>query len=96
MLDDIPTADILRAMKQYANTHSDIPSPADIRNIIDPPKQELSAALYVSLQKRACSGEYLMQDERDFCAAFREQEMAKARGGSDVLREANREIEQFK
>lgn len=95
-LSDYPMPDILNALKQYITSHPDIPAPADLRNIIDPPPQELSAALYVSLQKKAFSGEYLLSDEREFCQRFRDQELAKMRGGSETLREANRQIEHFK
>lgn len=91
---EFPT--IRRAFGVYLKRHTEMPAPADIVNIIDPPKESLSAAMYVSLQKKAYSGEYLMRDEREFCEAFRRQEYAKAHGGSDELREAEREIAQFR
>lgn len=87
---------IQKAFDRYLERHSEMPAPSDIVNIIEPPQEPLSAATYVSLQKKAYSGEYLMRDEREFCEAFRRQEFAKARGGSEELREAEREVAQFR
>lgn len=84
------------AFDEYVSRNSDMPSPADIVNIIDPPNKELSAAVYVSLQKKAYSGDYLDREERAYCEAFRRQEYAKVRGGSSALQEAEQEISQFK
>ena len=96
VLGEYDFATIRKAFTEYLKRRNEMPAPADIVNIIDPPPEPLSAATYVSLQKKAYSGEYLMRDEREFCEAFRRQEFAKTRGGSDELREADREIAQFK
>lgn len=96
ILEDYPYRVIRAAFIEHVKRKPDLPSPSDIVNLIDPEPEPLSAALYVSLQKKSCSGEYLLSDERAFCEAFRRQEMAKARGGSDELRECNREIERYK
>lgn len=88
--------EILNALQVYIKTKSDIPAPADLANIIKPPPVELSAAVYVSLQKKAYSGAYLLRPEREYCEKFRRQEMEKGKGGSDELRDANYELRQFK
>lgn len=93
VLADYPMPVILDALAQYIRHNSDIPAPADLVKIIDPPKPELSPTLYVKYQKQAASGDILLCDERAFCRAFEAQEMAKTRGGSEVLRDARREVE---
>lgn len=95
LLDDVSTENILMAMKQYANSHNDIPTPADIRNIISPPPQPLSAAVYVKYQKLTRDGHILLSDERAYCRAYEAQEMAKARGGSEELRDAQKQIDHY-
>jgi len=49
-----PIAEILSALAQYVKRHSDIPAPADIVNIIDPPKAEWKPdwPAYIALKKR--------------------------------------------
>lgn len=84
------------AFGQYVERNSDLPVPADIIKIIEPPPVPLSASLYVAYQKKACSGGHLLSTERAFCRAFESQEEEKARGGSDTLRECQREIAAFR
>jgi len=54
VLADYPIAEILSALAQYVKRHSDIPAPADIVNIIDPPKAEWKPdwPAYIALKKR--------------------------------------------
>jgi hypothetical protein len=84
------------AFRVYVERRSDLPAPADIIQIIEPPPEPLSAALYVSYQKKAYSGGFLLSSERAFCRAFEAQEEGKTRGGSDTLRECQRELASFK
>lgn len=86
-------SEVLHAFNEYTDRNADLPAPADIINIIDPPPEPLSAALYVTYRKRVAEGDYLLPSQRAYCAAFEEQEKAKTRGGSSELREAQREIE---
>lgn len=87
---------ILQAIRTYVSSNADIPTPADLKEIIDPTPKPLDKAMYISLQKLAYSGVYLTRDERAYCEAYRQQELSKVRGGSDELREVEREIEQFR
>lgn len=85
---------ITEAIKKYVLIKNDIPTPADIENIINPPKTPLSGALYIQIMKDCTTGGKLLYgDKKDFVQAYEAQEMAKVRGGSDELREAKREIE---
>lgn len=54
-----------------------IPTPADLLNIIDPPKEPLTACVYMEIKKRSREGEYIYPKERDYCDAFEAQEVAK-------------------
>lgn len=88
--------DVFMAFDEYTDRNPDLPAPADIINILEPPPQPLSAAVYVNYKKKAAMGDYLLSSERAYCAAFEQQEMDKIHGGSSKLREAQREISSFK
>lgn len=94
-LGDYGIETILAAIKQYIRLNPDIPSPADIINLIDPPPEPLSAAVYVNYKKQVAQGVYLLPSEREYCAAFERQEKDKMRGGSSELREAQQEVENY-
>lgn len=96
VLGGYPFKAVKNAFLEHIKRSPNLPTPADIINIIDPPKCPLSAAVYVNLQKRAADGGWLLSDERAYCRAFEEQEKAKVRGGSDELRDCIHEIENYK
>ncbi len=91
-LDDISVPEITKALKIHVNTKNEIPTPKDLRDALDPPQAQLSAAVYVTYRKRVVDGEYLLPSQRAYCAAFEDQEKNKMRGGSLKLREAQKEI----
>lgn len=90
-----PMGAILTAIQLHVKKSNNIPTPADIEEILNPKPKELSAAMYVAIKKRAAQGEYIYGSERDYLIAFEGQEMAKARGGSPLLIEAQREVSQI-
>lgn len=87
---------ILDALAQYVRRKPDIPAPADIVNIIDPPPPVLSGAAYIGLRKKMADDVYLTPADREFLRAYEKQETDKARGGSADLQEAHRQIEQYR
>lgn len=91
VLGGYPVDDIIAAIGQHIRQRRDIPKPADIELIINPPPPKLSASLYVSLQKKAREGGWLLSDERQFCRAYEQQEMATGRESVE-LAEAKRRI----
>ena len=96
LLDDLPTPTILGAMREYANRHNDIPTPADIRNVVHPPQPPLSAAVYVDIRRRMREvNQFIMPEEKAYVRAFEEQEMAKVRGGTPELRAAQLEALEY-
>lgn len=95
VLADRPMAQIIDAIKTYVKTNPSIPTPADIENIINPPQQPLSTAMYIKIMKECTTGGKLLYGEkRDFVEAYEAQEMANAIGCSVQLREAQAEIAQ--
>lgn len=94
VLSDISAKEIMKALFVHLNKSDEIPTPRQLRDIVYPPKEPLSAAVYVNLQKKAQSGGWLLSTERQYCSDFEQQEMAKSRGGSEDLREADKQIEQ--
>jgi hypothetical protein len=95
VLEDYRMPVILDALKEHIRSKTTIPTPADLVNLIDPPEQPLSAAVYVAYQKRAKEGHFLLSDERAYCRAYEAQEMGKVRGGSSEYREAQQEINDY-
>lgn len=82
---------------EFFKTATNFPVPADIIKIIDPPTEKLSTAAYISIKKRQAQGEYIWDDrEKNFLIAYENQEYGKVRGGSDELREAQRQIANYK
>ena len=81
------------AISKYLSRNSDMPTPADIVNIIDPPQEELSSAMFIQIM-RDCTigGKLLWGDEKRYVDEFKRREMAKVRGGSDVLRDCESEL----
>ncbi len=87
----------LAAMAKHIMQSTEIPRPADILAIINPPKQPLSTAMYIKIMKDCTvGGKFLYGEKKEFVEAYEAQEMIKARGGSEELREAKREIEGYK
>jgi hypothetical protein len=69
VLADYAMAEILGAIAEYVKRNADIPAPADIVNIIIPPKREWKPdwAVYISLKKRVQrDGYYPYGSEREF------------------------------
>jgi hypothetical protein len=90
------TIDQVRAaFRTYIERNADLPVPANIINLIEPPPQKLSSAVYVAYQKKACSGGWLLSDERQFCRDYEAQEMEAGRASRELL-ECHREIEASK
>lgn len=97
VLADRPMGLIIECIKKYIKTNSGIPTPADIENMINPPKVPLSTAMYIKIMKDCTvGGKFLYGEKRDFVEAYEAQEMSKVRGGSEELREAKREIENYR
>lgn len=88
---------IQRAFAQYLRQSSAMPTPADIVNIIEPPQEELSAAVYVTIRKKIIDGNvYVTNAEKEYVHAFENQELKKVRGGSLELRDAQGEVERYR
>lgn len=86
--------DIRAAFIRHIQTSTNLPMPADIINIINPPKPKLSTAMYIKIMKECTTGgKFLCGENKEFIRAYEAQEMEIARGGSDDFREAQKEIE---
>jgi hypothetical protein len=93
ILGDIPIRDLIKALYVHLNTSDEIPTPRQLREIIHPPKKELSAAMYVKIMKECTTGgKFLYGENKEFVRAFEAQEMAKMRGGNSTLRQCQIEL----
>lgn len=95
ILGDYPMSTILDAIRVYVKKNNDIPVPADIEKIINPPQERLSGAVYIQLKKNLRDDIYVTPEQREYCKAYERQEMDKVRGGSEELRDAQRELLQY-
>lgn len=78
VLGDIPVADIIQAIGEYCRTHADIPAPADILAIVDPPAPALSTAMYLEIKRRIADGNvWVGSAEHEYVRRFEAQELAK-------------------
>jgi len=70
-----PMASILQALDTYTDTNRDIPQPADIINIIIPPKKRVTEAqLVTSTKAQERNGWDPFSDDQDVINAYRVQE----------------------
>lgn len=71
-----PMRSVVDGIRRYILMKSDIPAPADILAIIDPPKPKrvLSAPVYIALKQKIQRGEYIWDDaEKQFMRDFESQ-----------------------
>ena len=73
-------AAVREAFIRHVSRKADLPSPSDIVNLIDPPKEPLSAAVYTALKRRIEDGYYPLSEEKAYLRAFEQQELAKVAG----------------
>ncbi len=81
------------AFRLYIERNADMPGPANIINLIEPPRQPLSGAVFFDIKKRWREGQYIMPDEKEYCRAYQEQELAKMRGGGEEYREIMKRLD---
>lgn len=96
LLAGIPMQEILGAMRSYVLKKNDIPTPAELLNIINPPAPVLSGAAYIGLRKKLADDVYLTPDDRAFIRAYEKQETDKLRGPTEELSRAILEIENYR
>lgn len=69
---------ICYALKEYALTKEDFPTPASINNILNPPKPEITQAEYVAAKDWQKRNDYpIFSEALDVIKAYEEQEKSK-------------------
>lgn len=79
ILAEFPFHRIKAALLEHVRRKPDLPTPSDIYNLLDPPKEPLSSAVYVGLKQRIQEGYYPLSAEREFLRAFEQQELRRAK-----------------
>lgn len=93
VLGHYPLETVKNAFLQHIKRSPNLPTPADIVNIIDPLPEELSPSMYVNIMKECTiGGKLLWGDKKRYVEEFERREMAKVRGGSDMLRDCQHEL----
>lgn len=72
MLGDQPALKVFEAIKQYVLRNNDIPTPSDVMNIIDPPKEEHKwcVVTFLDIKRRKREGQFVMDHEEQYCSDF--------------------------
>lgn len=88
--------DVRKAFGIYLQKSSDMPKPADIVKIIEPPIEERKwcATTFIDIKRRAREGQFITKDEKQYCEGF-----INARIGSpendDVVRQLEQQNKQY-
>lgn len=77
MLGDYDIETVTKAFRTYLKTNKEIPTPADIIEIIDPSVKPLDRAFYSELLKRRAKGEYLTSTEWAYVHRYEDEELTK-------------------
>lgn len=96
VLANYPAETIKAAFLTYLKTNSTMPTPADIENIINPPRPKPDWPVYIALKKRIHDGYFPLSDERQFlrdCEQYAKDNLAEQQG---AWADAQRQIESFK
>lgn len=87
---------VVNALFQYLDRSKEIPTPADIENIINPPLPKIDWALYIELKKRLREGRvYVDQDEKRFLRECEDIGVNRLRGEMQNYTNAQAELERF-
>jgi hypothetical protein len=95
MLGHFTIEQVKDAFRQYIERNSDMPVPADIINLIDPPKpkpEKLSTTEYIRIMNDVKQGRHLWGFDKEFVLAYREQQRQTVAGNQE-LEETNHRIE---
>jgi hypothetical protein len=85
---------IIGAIGKFVKKRSDIPTPSDIENILNPPIPKPDWAAYVALKKSVQEGNYLMADERRFLRECEEYAKKHHAEEMDNFRSVQQQIDQ--
>ena len=96
VLADYPMPRIVEAITQYIRKRPDMPRPADIEAIINPPLPKPDWAVYVALQKKVAQGGWLFSDERAYLATCERYAIDHAREQQAEYADAQRQIALFR
>ncbi len=89
-----PIQSIIDAIGQHIRKSRDIPAPADIEAIINPPPPKIDWPLYIELKKRLRDGNvYVDRDEKRFIQNCEDIAILRQRGEFAAYNDAQRQIE---
>lgn len=88
--------EIIGAIHKYCATHADIPAPADIENIINPPPPKIDWALYVSLKQKLRDNIFVTESEKQFLRKCETIGVARLNGEADNYQAAQAKLEASK
>lgn len=81
LLDQFTLPEIRQALKTYLLTRDDIPSPANIAQLIDPTLQPLSQVMVHRIFEKMKTGGFVSDKEREYVRRFEQQELQKVNMG---------------
>lgn len=85
---------IIDAIEKYTAKNPNIPAPADVENIINPPPPKIDWPLYIELKKKLREGNvYVDRDEKQFIRNCEDIAILKQRNEMQNYSEAQKSIE---
>jgi hypothetical protein len=89
-----PIQTIIDAIGTFIRTSRDIPKPADIEAVINPPPPKIDWPLYIELKKRLREGNvYVDRDEKQFVRNCEDLAIIRQRGEMASYNDAQRQLE---
>jgi hypothetical protein len=94
VLGGYPIQAIIDAIGTFIRTNRDIPKPADIEAVINPPPPKIDWPLYIELKKRLREGNvYVDRDEKQFVRNCEDLAIIRQRGEMASYNDAQRQLE---
>jgi len=94
VLGGYPIQSIIEAIGKFIRTSRDIPKPADIEAVINPPPPRIDWPLYIELKKRLREGNvYVDRDEKQFVRNCEDLAIIRQRGEMASYNDAQRQLE---
>ena len=95
VLSEYSMIEIIAAIKVYIKRHSDIPAPADLENILNPPPAKPCWATYITLRKKIKDDVYVTLEQREYLAYCDRWAMSAALDEKQDYLEARRIVDSY-
>lgn len=87
---------VRKAFEVYMQSHSAMPKPADIVQIIEPQKKERKwcGATFIDIKRRTRENQFITDEEKKYCSDFIQARIAAPEEERGIIDDAIRQVEQ--